>query len=312
MNKGYKAILLAAQRSNENRNENRNEMRNENRGEMRNENRGEMRNEIRGRYEGEYRGGNEQMEMAGYESRRGRGNNMQMGGYGMNYPQGEYRNEYRMEEPRQEYRGEYRMEAPEQDDQPESAFRDRRGRRHYDNGRFAPMRNEIDSGRNPQSAYQDPGMRRLPPVYEQPEQRRYEPNNALPQMGFDGNAEAYHADIWRSKPGMTQHQQMTAQYEELTEEKAKHWLEQMQNEDGTRGPHWTLDQVKQVAKQKAPEEDPIKLWVAMNMIRSDYYPVAKKFNVNSTDFYLEMAKAFLEDKDAAPEKLKKYFEYVVK
>lgn len=228
-----------------------------------------------------------------------RGNNMRMGGYGMNYPQGEYQNGYR-------------MEASEQGEQPESAFRDRRGRRHYDNGRFAPMRNEIDSGRNPQSAYHEPGMKQYPPVYEQPTERYYGVSNALPQMGFDGNSEAYHADIWKSQPNMTHHQQMTAQYEGLTEEKAKRWLDQMQNEDGSRGQHWTLEQVKQVAKQKAPDVDPLKLWVAMNMIRSDYYSVAKKFNVNSTDFYLEMAKAFLEDKDAGEHKLEKYFENVVK
>ena len=39
--------------------------------------------------------------------------------------------------------------------------------------------------------------------------------------------------------------------------------------------------------------------------------VAKKFGADTSDFYGHMAKAFLEDKDAGPDKLKNYFEEVV-
>ena len=49
----------------------------------------------------------------------------------------------------------------------------------------------------------------------------------------------------------------------------------------------------------------------MNMIYSDYFGVAKKLNVNNMDFYAEMSKAFLGDKDAVPGKLYAYFEHVV-
>ena len=52
---------------------------------------------------------------------------------------------------------------------------------------------------------------------------------------------------------------------------------------------------------------------ALNMIYSDYVKVAKKFNVGSNiDFYVDMAKAFLDDKDAGPDKLTKYYQYVVR
>ena len=44
---------------------------------------------------------------------------------------------------------------------------------------------------------------------------------------------------------------------------------------------------------------------------SDYYKVAKKFNVNNTEFYADLAEAFLRDKDAADDKLMRYYEYVV-
>ena len=50
----------------------------------------------------------------------------------------------------------------------------------------------------------------------------------------------------------------------------------------------------------------------MNMVYSDYSKVAKKLNVSNIDFYAEIAKAFLDDQDAAPDKLARYYEFVVK
>jgi len=100
--------------------------------------------------------------------------------------------------------------------------------------------------------------------------------------------------------------------EKMDEHTAKTWTAEMENEDGTTGPHWTMEQTKQIATQKGVTCDPVEFWVAMNMVFSDYYSVAKKLNVNNTDFYVEMAKAFLDDKDAQPDKLARYYEYVVK
>ena len=50
----------------------------------------------------------------------------------------------------------------------------------------------------------------------------------------------------------------------------------------------------------------------MNMLASDYYKVAEKFSVLEDDFFFCMAKAFLEDKDAVPNKVGAYYEYIVK
>lgn len=58
--------------------------------------------------------------------------------------------------------------------------------------------------------------------------------------------------------------------------------------------------------------EPLQFWIAMNMIYSDYVKVAKKLGMNNVDFYACMAKAFLDDKDAQPDKLARYYEYVVK
>lgn len=93
---------------------------------------------------------------------------------------------------------------------------------------------------------------------------------------------------------------------------AREWVGKMENEDGTHGAHWTIDQVKQVIAQKKLDCDPVQMWAAMNMIYSDYYKAAKKHGVGGNlDFYVDMAKAFLDDKDAGPSKISAYYEYVV-
>ena len=84
----------------------------------------------------------------------------------------------------------------------------------------------------------------------------------------------------------------------FTQEEAKEWTSAMQNVDGTTGPHWTLEQTNQIMTQ--------------SMVYSDYSKVAKKLNVSNIDFYAEIAKAFLDDQDAAPDKLARYYEFVVK
>lgn len=105
---------------------------------------------------------------------------------------------------------------------------------------------------------------------------------------------------------------MPEQDYELNEETAKEWTQHMENADGTKGPHWSMDQTKQVAAQKNVSENPLEFWVAMNMMYSDYCAMAKKHNVNTVDFYVDMAKAFLDDKDAKPDKLGRYYYSIVK
>lgn len=90
-----------------------------------------------------------------------------------------------------------------------------------------------------------------------------------------------------------------------------YWAEHMQNADGTTGPHWTMDQTSAVADASGAGRD-IPHWifgVTMNMMYSDYYEVARKFGVNVPEFYAELARAFLMDKDGPgpEEKLCAYY-----
>ena len=90
-----------------------------------------------------------------------------------------------------------------------------------------------------------------------------------------------------------------------------YWAEHMQNADGTTGPHWTMEQTSAVADASGAGRD-IPHWVfgvTMNMMYSDYYEVARKFGVNVPEFYAELARAFLMDKDGPgpEEKLCAYY-----
>lgn len=104
---------------------------------------------------------------------------------------------------------------------------------------------------------------------------------------------------------------------EFDRETAMQWAERMQNADGSTGPHWTMEQTTAVAESMGIQEHEIPRWawsVTMNMMYSDYYPVAVEFGLNRPEFYAALAKAFLLDKDGpGPErKLMKYYEHVVK
>lgn len=97
---------------------------------------------------------------------------------------------------------------------------------------------------------------------------------------------------------------------DFTPEKAEHWLLNMQNEDGSTGAHWTLDQTNQYKPAEVSEY----VWeCAMNMMYSDYYSVAIAYNVNIPEFYADLAKAFLFDKDAKKpkDKISAYYNCIV-
>lgn len=99
--------------------------------------------------------------------------------------------------------------------------------------------------------------------------------------------------------------------EHLTKEQVVAWVGAMKNADGTCGGHWTMEQTEQVRKQRSIECDPLGFYVTMNMMYSDYCKAAEKTGAGSADLYAYMAKAFLDDKDAAPNKLARYYHFVV-
>lgn len=233
----------------------------------------------------------------------------------------------------------------------DNRFRDRTGREHYDNGRFAPMRSEYDGGM--QMGYggdMDMNYDRYTPTrstYDRPRMGYSEPvrmggdddddyrrkwtiteNNAYnmePEynrdgmrrvMGFAGSSYVDHPHMdemshrsGEKMPGHASGKGMPV----LTREMAEYWMENLQNEDGTKGPHWSLEDVKNIIKQRGLQVDPIRLWVAMNAEYSDNVMVNRKYGVDKQEYYLESAIAkWLNDKDAVDDKEAAYFMHVVK
>jgi hypothetical protein len=93
-------------------------------------------------------------------------------------------------------------------------------------------------------------------------------------------------------------------------EMSKDWTAKMHNADGTKGPHWTFVQAKKLMERNGISYDACAFWATLNMVYSDYCAVARKYGVNKDDFYIDLAKAFLLDADAKPDKLARYYEYV--
>lgn len=103
----------------------------------------------------------------------------------------------------------------------------------------------------------------------------------------------------------------------MTQADAEAWAARMVNEDGTTGAHWPMDQTSAVAESMGVSWDrgtPWCWWVAMNMMYSDYGAVAMRYGVSTAEFFAELAKAFLFDKDGPgpKEKLSAYYFGIVK
>lgn len=101
----------------------------------------------------------------------------------------------------------------------------------------------------------------------------------------------------------------------ISPDEAKRWAGQIQNADGTTGPHWTTAQTDAVAEERSVSLVDVLRWawgVTMNMMYSDDYAVAAEFGVDRPEFYAALAQAFLMDKDApAPEeKLCGYYNHI--
>lgn len=101
------------------------------------------------------------------------------------------------------------------------------------------------------------------------------------------------------------------------EEHAHYAVEGMENEDGTKGPHWTVEETTSVANQmginlKSEKHNKWDWYVAMNMIYSDFYKavVAMTGSAN-TKYFAELAKAWLCDKDISEGKMWHYYVYIM-
>lgn len=98
----------------------------------------------------------------------------------------------------------------------------------------------------------------------------------------------------------------------LSKEDMKEWEKKLVNDDGSHGAHFDKEQIDQVARSIGidPKEfgDGV-LCMATQMMYSYYCGVAKKFGVDRLEYYIELAKAFLKDKDFDGDGAEKLFLY---
>ena len=99
----------------------------------------------------------------------------------------------------------------------------------------------------------------------------------------------------------------------FNEEHARKAVMKMENEDGTRGPHWSLEETSALASQYgislSGKFNRYDWFVALNMVYSDYYKVLLNITgSNNIKHYIEFAKAWLNDKDIDEGKMWYYYQ----
>ena len=102
----------------------------------------------------------------------------------------------------------------------------------------------------------------------------------------------------------------------FNEEHARKAVSKMENEDGTRGPHWSIEETTSLASQYGvnlnSRFNKYDWFVALNMIYSDYYrTIVNVTNSNNPKHYVEFAKAWMNDKDIDEGKMWYYYIYVM-
>lgn len=101
------------------------------------------------------------------------------------------------------------------------------------------------------------------------------------------------------------------------EEHARYAVEGMENEDGTKGPHWTVEETTSVANQmginlRSEKHNKWDWYVAMNTIYSDFYKaVVAMTGSNNTKHFAELTKAWICDKDISEGKMWHYYVYIM-
>lgn len=178
-----------------------------------------------------------------------------------------------------------RREADRLYEYPESRrYREYRDREEYDDGRY-----ELKRPRN-----------RIDYDYEvRPIGFSYEDNRRGGGRGshmHGGEYEHGHGEMRSKKP--------------ITKEEAEEWSHGLKNADGSKGPHWTFEQSKQVMLQRGFDVDPYEFYLVLNMLYSDFCEVLKNHGIAKMDLYADLAKAWINDPDAVENKTAEYFTYI--
>jgi hypothetical protein len=113
--------------------------------------------------------------------------------------------------------------------------------------------------------------------------------------------------IQRSDKAMFEHliNDLEAKAYSIEPEEAKKIVQAMK----PMGQQWSWNQIEDYIKSKDLDPKCTETWyLVMNMVYNDYYDTAKVFgHLNDVEFFYHLAKDFIDDPDAKPLKVEKYF-----
>ena len=90
----------------------------------------------------------------------------------------------------------------------------------------------------------------------------------------------------------------------ITEEEAERIVRNMR----PKGQKWSYNQVVSFVQERGIQNDLVNWYLVMNMVYNDFYNTARHFELqDDPEFYFSLAKDFIEDPDAHPLKVEKYF-----
>lgn len=127
----------------------------------------------------------------------------------------------------------------------------------------------------------------------------------------------YGEDAWRVAEDMMDKLERKAPdlYEDTMEELerlaykiSREEAEQIVRSMRPKGQYWSYNQVMEVVKSKGITSCYVNWYLVMNMVYNDYCSTAKMYGLqNDVDFFFSLAKDFIEDPDAKPMKVERYF-----
>lgn len=191
--------------------------------------------------------------------------------------------------------------------------------KNYNPPRVRPYRNMPErSGMWDRDGYDSRMMNRMDDMYDDGMRRSGETGRYNDNRGrYVNMPEVYSRKGYDPSRGMNYKHSEMENYE-ISDQEIQMWLKEMENEDGTRGAHWTKEQTTPLAKSHGVilnEDVDDTIWnLVMNIVYSDNCKTAKKYGVDKPDYYADLAKDWLEDEDGLQgrEKVSAYYENIVK
>lgn len=96
-------------------------------------------------------------------------------------------------------------------------------------------------------------------------------------------------------------------HREFTQEDAEAWIAAMDPPA-----RWTKDQTTVMMQHMGYKHTPCEFWAAMNAMYSDYGETMKKHGMDAPELWAEMAHDFIDDMDAEPDKIGRYWRDIVR